>query len=70
MRQRRLEDERQRRRDKWGIASCNNEEVEAKSRGGVGGSTTTGVTRQPAGKQEANRRRGVQEANGRGGVSR
>jgi hypothetical protein len=30
------------------------EEVEAKSRGGVGGSTTTGATRQPAGKQEAN----------------
>ena len=30
------------------------EEVEAKSRGGVGGSTTTGAMRQPAGKQEAN----------------
>jgi len=29
------------------------EEVEAKSRGGVGGVTTTGATRQPAGKQEA-----------------
>jgi len=30
------------------------EEVEAKLRGGVGGGATTGATRQPAGKQEAN----------------
>ena len=44
------------------------EEVEAKSRGGVGGGATTGATRQLAGKQEANGRGGVQEANGRGGV--
>ena len=47
------------------------EEVEAKLQGGVGGSggTTTGATRQPAGKQQANGKGGVQEANGRGGVS-
>jgi hypothetical protein len=45
------------------------DEVEAKSRGGVGGGATTGATRQPARKQEANGRGGVQEANGRGGIS-
>ena len=45
------------------------EEVEAKSQGGVGGGMTTGATRQPAGKQEANRRGGIQEARGRGGIS-
>jgi len=44
------------------------EEVEAKSQGGVGGGMTTGATRQPAGKQEANRRGGIQEAKGRGGI--
>ena len=38
------------------------EEVEAKSRGGVGGVTTTEAMRQPARKQEANGRGGVQEA--------
>ena len=43
------------------------EEVEAKLQGG--GGTTTGVMRQPACKQEANGRGGVQEANRRGGVS-
>ena len=46
------------------------EEIEAKPRGGGGGGMTTGVTQQPAGKQEANRRGCVQEANRRGGVSR
>ena len=35
-------------------------EVEAKLQGGVGGGTTTGVTQQPAGKQEANESGGVQ----------
>ncbi len=45
------------------------EEVEAKSRGGVGGSATTGAMQQPAGKQEADGRGGIQEANVRGGVS-
>ena len=45
------------------------EEVEAKSRGKVGGGATIGATQQPAGKQEANRRGGIQQANGRGGVS-
>jgi hypothetical protein len=45
------------------------DEVEAKSQGGVGGGATTGATQQPAGKQEANGRGGVQEANRRGGVS-
>jgi hypothetical protein len=37
------------------------EEVEAKSRGGVGGGATTGATRQPAGKQEANGMGGIQD---------
>ena len=46
------------------------EEVEAKLQGGVGGGTTTGVTRQPAGKQEANGRGGIQVAKGRGVISR
>ena len=46
------------------------EEVEAKSRGGVGGVTTTEAMRQPARKQEANGRGGVQEANERRGVNR
>ena len=45
------------------------EEVAAKSQGKGGGGVTTGATRQPAGKQEANRKGGVQLANGRGGVS-
>jgi hypothetical protein len=37
------------------------EEIEAKSRGRVGGGATTGATRQPAGKQEANGRGGIQD---------
>jgi hypothetical protein len=37
------------------------EEVEAKSRGGVGGGAITGATRQLAGKQEANGRGGIQD---------
>jgi len=41
------------------------EEVKAKSWGGVGGGVTTGATGQPAGKQEANGRGGVKEANGK-----
>jgi len=45
------------------------EEVEAKSRGRGGGGVTTGVMRQSAGKQEVFGRGGVQEANGRRGVS-
>jgi len=40
-----------------------------KSQGGVGGSATTGATRQPAGKKEVNGRGGIQEAKERGGVS-
>jgi len=44
------------------------EEVEAKSRGEGDGGVTTGATRQPAGKQEANRRGGVQLANGKGSI--
>ena len=39
------------------------EEVEAQSRGGGGSGVTTGVMQQPAGKQEANMRGGMQEAN-------
>jgi hypothetical protein len=41
------------------------EEVEAKLQGGFSDGATTGATRQPAGKQEANGRRGFQEANGK-----
>ena len=36
-------------------------EVKAKLQGGVGGGATTGATRQPAGKQEANVRGGIQD---------
>ena len=69
-RQRRLEDERRRRCDKWGIVSCNNQMAKKRLRqrreAESGFGATTGATQQPAGKQEANRRGGinVQEAMG------
>ena len=45
------------------------EEVEAKSLGGVGGGATTGVTRQPAGKKRGKREGRHTRGKRRGGVS-
>ena len=71
-RQRRLEDERQRRRDKWGVASCNNQMAKKRSRQSREAELAAARQQVRRDNQLANKRQTGGEAyktNGRGGVS-
>ena len=71
-RQRRLEDERRRQRDKWGVASCNNQMAKKRSRQSREAELAAARQQVRRDNQLANKRQTGGEAyktNGRGGVS-